>query len=140
MGQINARGSPETRIAVEDEVVALVQVRPSAGEGAEPQFRTLQVDQNADRAVHLLLERADCRHPLAHGVMGGVTHIDAENVGAGGEQGGDGLAIGRGGAEGGDDLDAAAATGLQWRSSQGLAAFAVARSRRRPMAPRSELL
>ena len=89
----------------------------TAGEGAKPELRALQVDEDADRAVHFFLERADRRHPLAHPVMRGVAHVDAEHVGAGGEQGGDGLAIVRGGAEGGDDLDAATATGLQWRSS-----------------------
>ena len=67
----------------------------------------------ADRPAGLLLERADHRHPLAHRVMRGVAHVDAEDVGAGGEQSRDGLAVGRGRAEGGDDLDAAAATGMQ---------------------------
>ena len=118
MGQIDARRAARGGVAVEGEVR-----RPCAGRRAPPanapslQLRALQVDEDADRAAHLLLERADRRHPLAHGVMRGVAHVDAEHVGAGGEQGGDGLAIVRGGAEGGDDLDAATATGLQWRSS-----------------------
>ena len=43
-----------------------------------------------------------------------------------GEQCGDRLAIGRGGAEGSDDLDAAAATGMQLRSSRRFAAIAAA--------------
>jgi hypothetical protein len=47
--------------------------------------------------------------------MRGVAHVDAEDIGAGGEQMGDGLAIGRSGAKGRDDLDAAAAMVLQLR-------------------------
>ena len=106
MRQIDARGSAERRVAVESEGVALVQVDGAAGEGAEPQLRSLQIDEDADRAAGLFLERADHRHPLAHDVMRGMAHVDAEDVGAGGEQVGDGLAVARGGAEGGDDLDA----------------------------------
>ena len=37
-----------------------------------------------------LLERADRRHPLAHGVMRGVADVDAKHVSARGEQRGDG--------------------------------------------------
>ena len=118
MRQINSGQVAWGWIAVQHEGVALAQVRAPVGKRAEPQLRPLEVDQDADRAAGLLFERADHRHPLAHRVMRGVTHVDAENVDAGGEQPGDGLAIGGGGAEGGDDLDAAAAMGLQWRSSQ----------------------
>ena len=100
-------------VAVEHEDVALVQLRPAVGEQAEPQLRSLQVDQHSDRPARLLLERADPRHPLPHRVVRGVAHVDAKNVGAGGEEGRDGLAIGRGRAEGGDDFYAAAATGMQ---------------------------
>ena len=113
MRQIDARRSAERRVAVESEDVALAQIGAAAGEGAEPQFRSLQIDEDADRAAGLFFERANHRHALAHDVMRGVAHVDAEDVGAGGEQGRDGLAVARGGAEGGDDLDAAA-TGLQF--------------------------
>ena len=77
------------------------------GEFADAQLRPLQIDENADRPVELLLERANHRDPLAHGVVRGVAHVDAKDVGAGLEQRGDGRPIGRGRAERGDDLDAA---------------------------------
>jgi hypothetical protein len=114
--QIDPRRSAQRRIAVQSEDVALVQVCAAVGERAESELRPLQVDEHPDRTAGLLFERADHRHALAHDVVRGVAHVDAEDVGAGGEQGGDGLAVARGGAEGGDDLDAAA-TGLHLGSS-----------------------
>ena len=66
MGQIDARRAAEGGVAVKGEGVALMQVSAAAGEGAEPEFWPLQVDQDADRATDLLLERANHRHSLAH--------------------------------------------------------------------------
>src|SRR5271154_587222 len=93
-----------------------MEVRAASVEDAEPELRPLQVDEDADRAARLLFERANHRHALAHDVVRSVAHIDAKDVSASGEQGGDGLAVARGGAEGGDDLDATA-TGLHLHSS-----------------------
>ena len=116
MRQIDARLAAGSGVAVKDEGLAVAKVDAAACERAEPELRPLQVDKDADRAAGLFLDLADHRDPLPHPVMRGVAHVDAKDVGAGGEQGGDRLAVGRGGAEGGDDLDAAA-TGLHWRSS-----------------------
>ena len=112
---MDARRSAERGVALEGEEVALVEVHGAAGEGAKPKLRPLQVDEDADWTARFLLERANHRHALAHDVMRGVAHVDAEDVGAGGEQGGDGLAVARGGAEGGDDL-CSAATDLHFTS------------------------
>ena len=116
MRQIDARLAAGRGIAVKDEGLAVAQVGAAAGERAEPELRPLQVDEDADRAAGLFLHLADHRDPLPHPVMRSVAHVDAKDVGAGGEQGGDGLAVGRSGAERGDDFDAAA-TDLQLRSS-----------------------
>ena len=113
MRQIDTRGSAERRVAIESEDVPLAQVHGAAGEGAKSQFGSLQIDEDADRAAGFFFKRTNHRHPLAHDVMRGVAHVDAEDVGAGGEQVRDRLAVARGGAEGGDDLDAAA-TGLHF--------------------------
>ena len=60
--------------------------RRAAGEGAEPQLRALQVDQDADRPAGVRLDAADHADQLAHAVVAGVAHVDAEHVGAGLEQ------------------------------------------------------
>ena len=67
-------------------VLALVDHGRAVGEGAEPQLRPLQVDQNADRAIVFGFDRADRSDQLAHPLVIGVAHIDAKHVGAGLEQ------------------------------------------------------
>ncbi len=62
------------------------------GKAAEPQFRSLQIDENADRTAVLGFYGADSGHKLAHALVTGVAHIDAKYVGAGFEQPGDRLA------------------------------------------------
>ena len=54
-----------------------------------------------------LLDVADASHGLAHQIVAGVAHVDAEDVGAGAGQLLDDLLGPGGGAEGGDDLYAA---------------------------------
>jgi len=66
----------------------------AAGERAEPELRSLQVDKDADRAAGFFLHLADHRHALPHHVMRRVAHVDAEDVRAGGEQRRDGLPVG----------------------------------------------
>ena len=66
--------------------VALAQLHAAGLEFADPQLRPLQIDENADRAIEFLFERADHRDALAHRVVRGVAHVDAEDVGAGLEQ------------------------------------------------------
>jgi hypothetical protein len=64
-----------------------------AGEGANAKLGALQVDEDAERAPLRHLDLADGRHQPAHRVVVGVAHVDAENVGAGREQAGDGLVV-----------------------------------------------
>ena len=82
-GRCTRLASPGARIGVEHEGLALHQHRGSAGEGPDPELRSLQVDQDADRPAVLAFDRADRRHQLAHARVRGVAHVDAEDVGAG---------------------------------------------------------
>ena len=112
MGQLNASSVAGRRIGVERERVPLVQLGRTLGEHPEPQLRPLQVDQHPDRPPGLLLERTDHRHPLAHGVVRRMAHVDAEDVGPRLKEGKDSLAVGGSGTKGRDDLHATAATEL----------------------------
>ena len=98
--------SPGAGSAIEDKFLALVDLGRAVLEGAEPQFRALQIDQDADRPVIFRLHGADARHQLTHPVVIGVAHIDAEHIGAGLEQPGNDGAIPGGRTERGDDLGA----------------------------------
>ncbi len=106
MRQLHALGVAGRRIGIEREILALVDFRRAVLEGAEPQLRPLQVDQNADRPAVLGLDFADVRHQFAHPLVRGVAHIDAEHVGAGLEQPADDGAISRRRTERGDELGA----------------------------------
>ena len=110
MRQVGALCIARGRIAIEHETVALRHHGLAADEGAEPQLGTLQIDQDADRPAGVLLEAADRRHQFAHAVLAGVTHIDAEDVGAGRKQLRDHAGVGGGRSERGDDLGAAQAS------------------------------
>ena len=48
MRQVSARCIARRRIGIECEALAVVHRRRAAGEGAEPKFRPLQIDQDAD--------------------------------------------------------------------------------------------
>jgi len=61
-------------------------------EGADPQLRPLQIHQHADRPAIGRLGIPDHAHELAHPLVGGVAHIDAEHVGTGRKQRRDHLA------------------------------------------------
>ena len=63
------------------------------GKGPYPQLRPLQVDQDADRPSVFELDRADRGDEFAHAIVRGVTHVDAEHVGAGAKQVRDGVAV-----------------------------------------------
>ena len=64
MRQIDARRVARRRIGVEHEAVAVLHLHRAAGEGAEPQLRPLQIDQDADRAAGVALDAADRRRPV----------------------------------------------------------------------------
>ena len=61
--------SPGVGSVVEDEILAVVDLGPVVLEAAEPQLRSLQIDQDADRPVVLGLDGADRAHELAHLVV-----------------------------------------------------------------------
>ena len=81
MGQLDARRVAGRRV-VESRTKRLAdgQLDRLVGEGADAQLRPLQVDEDADRAADLGLDLADGRHQLAHEVVVGVAHVDAEDV------------------------------------------------------------
>ena len=58
--------SPGAGSASSVNVCAFRQHDRAAGESADPQLRTLQIDQDADRPAVLVLDRADRRDQLAH--------------------------------------------------------------------------
>jgi hypothetical protein len=91
--QVHTLGIAGRRIIVEDEGVAIGEHGRTGREAPDPELGPLQIDQNADRAAMLEFDRADRRHQLAHALVAGVTHIDAEDVGAGREQFGDHAAV-----------------------------------------------
>ncbi|MNL50317.1 hypothetical protein D3C87_1733260 [compost metagenome] len=82
-----------------------MQLHLAVGELADPQFRTLQVHQNAQRIIQLAL---DFTNPLvALGVVGmiAVAEIQAEDVDPGLHQLTDVIDPVRGRTEGGEDFD-----------------------------------
>src|SRR5205085_3490292 len=76
---------------------------------AETEFWPLQVDQDADRPAIAALDIADGTHQLAHLVVRGVAHVDAEHIGACLEQTADHRAVGRRRSQRRQDLDTAQA-------------------------------
>ena len=107
MRQVHARDAARRLVGIERERRALRQHHRAAFELPDAKLRALQIDQDADRPLAFVLDRADGRHQLAHAVMRRVAHIDAEDVGAGAEQRGDHGTLGRRRAERGDDLGTA---------------------------------
>jgi hypothetical protein len=112
MRQVHALRVAGRGVRIERERRAVVEHGRAAGERSDPQLRSLQVDQDADGPAVVVLDLPDRRDQLAHAVVRGVAHVDAEHVGAGLEQLGDHRRIARRGAERGDDLGAAQASHL----------------------------
>src|SRR5580700_1758662 len=77
---------------------------PGVASPSKVKFWPLQIDQDADRPVVIGLDGTDRGHEFAHLVVIGVTHIDAEHVGAGFEQPADHGAVRRGGTQRGHDF------------------------------------
>ena len=92
---------------VEAERLAGLQLGGPVPELPDPQFRSLQVDQDADRPVHLHLDLADQLVALAHLVVAAVAHVQPEHVDTGDEQLLQHFARGTGRPDCGDDLGAA---------------------------------
>ena len=89
MRQVHTRRVAGGGIGIEGEGLALDQCHRVGGEAADAQLRALEIDQNADRPAVLGFDRTARRDQLAHPLVRRVTHVDAEDVGAGLEQAGD---------------------------------------------------
>jgi hypothetical protein len=74
-------------VEVEPEGGAGLQHDLALGEGADPQLRPLQVEQDADRAAQRAFERTQDVEALLVVVVGAVAEVQAEHVGAGTEHG-----------------------------------------------------
>ena len=61
-GSCTRVASPGAGVAIEDEILALVDFGGAVRERAEPQLRALQIDQNADRPVVIRFDGADRGH------------------------------------------------------------------------------
>src|SRR5437764_12237981 len=69
-------------VEVETEMAPRRQLRFAAGKIAEPQFRPLEIGEDADWAAELGFDRADLLKPRAVLVMCAVAEIEAEHIGA----------------------------------------------------------
>src|SRR3546814_8030191 len=83
MRQVDAGRVARRRVGIEDEALALYQLRRAALERPDPQLRPLQIDEDRRRAAGVLFERADRGDRLRMPVMVAMAHIDAKGVGAG---------------------------------------------------------
>ena len=81
--------SPGAGSASSTKVAPFAQHDRVVAEGADPQLRALQIDQDADRPAVLGLDLTDQPDELAHALVARMAHVDAEDVGAGLEQRGD---------------------------------------------------
>ena len=86
MGQAHARLISRRGIAVERKGIAAHQRDMRVCKLAHAQFGALQIGQNADRAMMLLLNRADGFDALAQKLVAGMAHVDAKHIGAGEKQ------------------------------------------------------
>src|ERR1700694_4136287 len=97
-------------VQIEDKTFAVLELDRALGEGAQAKLGALKIDQNADRPAVATLDIANRLDQLAHLVVRGMAHIDAEDVGAGLEQAADHRAVGRYGPKRCKDLDASQAS------------------------------
>ncbi len=91
--QVHPLGIAGRWIGVEREGITLGERGRIIREAAEPELWALEIEQDPDRPAVLGFHLPNRRHQLAHARMGRVTHIDAEDVGAGLEQAGDGASV-----------------------------------------------
>ena len=86
MGQFDAAGVAGARIGIEGEGMAGLERDRMLAEGTDPEFRALQVDQDADRPAAVRFDRADIADQIPQPRVIGMAHIDAEDVRTGLEQ------------------------------------------------------
>ena len=114
MKQRDALGRAGGRVHVEAELLALLQLHRSLGEGAEAQLGALEVHQDGDRVLVFFFQCTELRDPLAMILMLAVAEVQAKDVGARLEQGAQTLGGCRGRAQRCHDLGEAVA--LHWTS------------------------
>ena len=107
--QFDAGRIPQLLLPVEHEHVPVDELGRAILEFADPKLRTLKVEQDRDRAMLRLLERADRIDQLGFLGLAAVAHVDAEGVGARLHQRADHVRAGRCRAQGGQDLHLALA-------------------------------
>ena len=67
-------------VVVQREGLAGLQRLLALGELADPQLRSLEIGEDADRAADRLLHRADAADQRSHQFVVGMAHVDAEDV------------------------------------------------------------
>jgi hypothetical protein len=103
-------------VEVDAKGIASIKLGPPLGEGTEPQFWTLQIGKNADRAPRRAFDRADRREPGSVVLVRPVAEIEPEYVYTGFKQGADSLIRRTRWAKGCDDFGAAAAPRIHLHS------------------------
>src|SRR6185437_13663201 len=106
MRQLDPRAVAGRLVGIERKTLAVLQLHRAFRERTQPEFRSLKVDQDADRPAITGFDVADGLHQLAHLVVRGMAHVDAEYVGAGFEQPPYHGAVGGSRAKRCEDLDA----------------------------------
>src|SRR6266851_2475631 len=94
-------------VGIQDKTFTVVELDRAFGERPQPKLRPLKIDQNADRPAIAGLDVANGLDQLAHLVVRGMAHIDAEDVGARLEQAPNHRAVGGCRAKRCKDLDPA---------------------------------
>ncbi len=91
---------------------------PWRGQIADPNTRSLEVEEYGDRQVHVLRDAACGCDPLRAQLGGAVGRIDAQHVGSGLEQRADARLVPGRGSQGRDDLSAANRRADMWKTTQ----------------------
>ena len=102
--KVTAAGIAGRQVAVEHEGRPGLEHHGALHEGAKPELRTLQINQDADRMLGLALDRPDRLDLLGQLLAREMAHVEPEYVHARPEQAFDHLRRVRGRPEGGDDL------------------------------------
>ncbi len=104
MGQVNPLGVAGSGIVVKHKMITGGDRNLFLFKCSDAKFRSLKVDQHADRPLAGRLDGANGSAILGKQLMGGMAHVDAEDIRTGQEEALDLLRRGRGGTQRGDNL------------------------------------